>query len=29
VKRREPNGTIVSLTVPLRFPSERDEELGA
>jgi PAS domain S-box-containing protein len=29
VKRREPNGTIVSLTVPLRFPSERDEEIGA
>jgi PAS domain S-box-containing protein len=32
VRRREPNGTIVSLTVPLRFPSERDdrdEEIGA
>lgn len=29
IKRREPNGTIVSLTVPLRFPSERDEVLGA
>lgn len=32
VRRREPNGTIVTLSVPLRFPSERDErdeEIGA
>jgi signal transduction histidine kinase len=29
VKRRDPSGTIVLLTVPLRFPSERDEVIGA
>jgi signal transduction histidine kinase len=30
VRRREPRGTIVTVTVPLRFPSERaDHELGA
>jgi PAS domain S-box-containing protein len=31
VRRREPRGTIVELTVPLRFPAERDRdhELGA
>jgi PAS domain S-box-containing protein len=29
VRRREPRGTIVSLSVPLRFPSERDAEIGA
>jgi len=26
VRRREPRGTLVTLTVPLRFPSERDRE---
>ena len=29
IRRREPRGTLVSLTVPLRFPSERDREVGA
>lgn len=31
IRRREPRGTVVSLTVPLRFPSERpsDRNLGA
>ena len=29
IRRREPQGTIVALTVPLRFPAARDEELGA
>ena len=28
IRRREPRGTVVALSVPLRFPSER-EELGA
>jgi len=28
VRRRDPRGTIVALSVPLRFPSERDQ-LGA
>jgi len=28
IRRREPRGTLVALTVPLRFPSERDRELG-
>jgi signal transduction histidine kinase len=26
VRRRDPRGTVVSLSVPLRFPAERDEE---
>lgn len=29
IRRREPKGTIVALSVPLRFPQERDHELGA
>jgi hypothetical protein len=29
LRRREPHGTIVSISVPLRFPSERDAEIGA
>jgi PAS domain S-box-containing protein len=29
VRRREPRGTLVALTVPLRFPSERDQEVGS
>lgn len=31
IRRREPQGTIVALSVPLRFPAEhdRDHELGA
>jgi PAS domain S-box-containing protein len=29
IRRREPRGTIVALTVPLRFPSEIDRELGS
>ncbi|HEY5922479.1 MAG TPA: GAF domain-containing protein [Kofleriaceae bacterium] len=31
IRRREPRGTVVALTVPLRFPAERDHdhELGA
>jgi PAS domain S-box-containing protein len=31
IRRREPHGTIVALSVPLRFPAERDrdQELGA
>ncbi len=29
VRRREPRGTVVSLSVPLRFPSERDAEIPA
>ncbi len=29
VRRRDPTGTVVSLLVPLRFPSERDAEIGA
>jgi signal transduction histidine kinase len=29
VRRRQPRGTVVSLSVPLRFPSERDADVGA
>ena len=29
IRRREPQGTIVTLSLPLRFPAERDHELGA
>src|SRR5690606_27060439 len=29
IRRREPRGTIVALSVPLRFPQERDHVLGA
>ncbi|HEY5951861.1 MAG TPA: GAF domain-containing protein [Kofleriaceae bacterium] len=29
VRRREPQGTVVSVSVPLRFPAERDHGLGA
>ncbi len=29
VRRQVPRGTLVTLTVPLRFPSERDSEIGA
>ncbi len=29
IRRREPHGTVVALTVPLRFPSEIDRELGS
>jgi signal transduction histidine kinase len=29
VRRRSPRGTTVALSVPLRFPAERDHELGA
>ena len=28
IRRREPRGTLVALTVPLRFPSEREQELA-
>jgi PAS domain S-box-containing protein len=29
IRRRDPRGTLVTLTVPLRFPSEKDREVGA
>lgn len=29
IRRRAPRGTLVALTVPLRFPSEIDREVGA
>ncbi len=29
IRRRDPRGTVVALSVPLRFPQERDHELGA
>lgn len=29
IRRRDPQGTIVALSVPLRFPQERDHEIGA
>ncbi len=29
IRRRQPHGTVVALSVPLRFPAERDREVGA
>jgi PAS domain S-box-containing protein len=29
IRRREPHGTIVAVSVPLRFPAEREHDLGA
>jgi PAS domain S-box-containing protein len=29
IRRRHPQGTIVSLSVPLRFPAEREHDVGA
>jgi nitrate/nitrite-specific signal transduction histidine kinase len=30
IRRREPKGTVVALSVPLRFPAaSREDELGA